>query len=82
MIKKVFNSIYLLNDYKLALNVQKIILFIFLLFLSAIGFAQIKVVYKIKVKDDKINSSINYVVTGSFNTENQMIPHFRLKNLL
>lgn len=23
MIKKVFNSIYLLNDYKLALNVQK-----------------------------------------------------------
>lgn len=67
MIKKVFNSIYLLNDYKLALNVQKIILFIFLLFLSAIGFAQAKVVYKIKVKDIKINSSINYALTGIFN---------------
>lgn len=46
---------------------KKISLFILLLFLSAFSFGQIKVIYRINVEVDKIDTSINYFVAGNFN---------------
>ncbi len=81
MIKKVFISIYLLNDYKLNLMFKKISLFIFLVLICAISFAQIKVVFSFKVEVDKLDSSLNYFVAGNFNnwTPNDTAFQFKRK---